>query len=65
MGAYQSLLWNRAASERVRLYGGDRVVAGDLVELRKEVCASILLNGVLCARIFVAAYITFIGHADG
>lgn len=29
--AYQSYLWNKAASERVRLHGVERVVAGDLV----------------------------------
>lgn len=29
--AFQSLLWNLAASERVKLYGRDGVVEGDLV----------------------------------
>lgn len=33
MHAWQSSVWNKAASERIRLYRSDRVVAGDLVLL--------------------------------
>jgi tRNA(Glu) U13 pseudouridine synthase TruD len=36
MHAWQSWLWNRAASERFRRYGGDQAVAGDLVLLSTE-----------------------------
>jgi hypothetical protein len=36
MHAWQSLLWNRAASERFRRYGADKAVAGDLVLLTTE-----------------------------
>ena len=31
MLSYWSLLWNKAASYRVRKYGGKRIVVGDLV----------------------------------
>ena len=34
--AFQSLVWNRAATERIRLYGADRAVAGDLVTVDGE-----------------------------
>ncbi|KAF8060524.1 leucine--tRNA ligase [Scenedesmus sp. PABB004] len=37
--AWQSAAWNRAASERVRRYGVDRVVAGDLVLLPRSAAA--------------------------
>ena len=33
---FQSLVWNRAATERIRLYGADRAVAGDLVTVDGE-----------------------------
>lgn len=36
MHAWQSWVWNRAASERIRRYGADKVVAGDLVLLPSE-----------------------------
>jgi tRNA pseudouridine13 synthase len=36
MHAWQSWLWNRAASERYRRYGADKAVAGDLVLLTSE-----------------------------
>lgn len=31
INAYQSLIWNSAATERLRVYGSDQVVVGDLV----------------------------------
>jgi membrane protein involved in colicin uptake len=36
MHAWQSWLWNRAASERYRRYGAEKAVAGDLVLLTSE-----------------------------
>jgi hypothetical protein len=36
MHAWQSWLWNRAASERYRRYGAEQAVAGDLVLLTSE-----------------------------
>ena len=32
VNAYQSFVWNMAATERIRMYPSDRVVVGDLVE---------------------------------
>lgn len=34
--AYQSYVWNHAASERIRLYGTKNVVVGDVVLLSGE-----------------------------
>jgi tRNA pseudouridine13 synthase len=34
--AYQSFVWNHAASERIRLYGTKNVVVGDIVLLDGE-----------------------------
>ncbi|CAN0456996.1 unnamed protein product, partial [Hapterophycus canaliculatus] len=46
--AFQSLLWNLAASERIRVYGrGDGAVEGDLVFSKDSAAADMEAEGVL------------------